>query len=187
MNEARVTLSPGMEVTKAVRLVRPLGEGGMGAVWLGEHTGLKTTVVVKFMVEALDESQSARTRFSREAAAAAQVKSPHVVQMLDHGVTDTGLPFIVMEHLQGRDLSALLAERGKLEPREVVVIVSQVAKALAKDGGNWQLWFDLARASDGRTRANALDLALKLDPHEPALADFRTLLGSISTLQGYKP
>ena len=132
MNETRATLSPGMEVTKAVHLVRPLGEGGMGAVWLGEHTGLKTTVVVKFMVEALDRSTTARARFSREAAAAAQVKSPHVVQMLDHGVTDEGMPFIVMEHLEGKDLSMILGERGKLEPREVVVIVSQVAKALSK-------------------------------------------------------
>ncbi len=132
VTEKRITLSPGMEVTKAVHLVRPLGEGGMGAVWLGEHTGLKTTVVVKFMVEALDTSTTARSRFSREAAAAAQVKSPHVVQMLDHGVTDDGMPFIVMEHLEGKDLSVILGERGKLEPREVVVIVSQVAKALSK-------------------------------------------------------
>ena len=132
MNETRATLSPGSEVTKGVRLVRSLGEGGMGAVWLGEHTGLKTTVVVKFMIEALDQSSTARARFSREASAAAQVKSPHVVQMLDHGVTDEGLPFIVMEHLEGQDLSQVLAERKQLEPREVVVMIGQVAKALSK-------------------------------------------------------
>ncbi|HVU76082.1 MAG TPA: O-antigen ligase family protein [Gaiellaceae bacterium] len=62
-----------------------------------------------------------------------------------------------------------------------------LARALAKDRGDWELWFDLARASDGRTRANALDRAQKLNPHEPAPASFRRLLGSISTLQGYKP
>jgi hypothetical protein len=62
-----------------------------------------------------------------------------------------------------------------------------LAKAIAKDKGDWELWFDLARASNGRTRASALDRAQKLNPHEPAPANFRTLLGSFSTLQGYKP
>src|SRR4026209_2978942 len=93
-------LAPGKQITKAVSLLRPLGAGGMGAVWLADHQGLKTQVVVKFMLGDLDASETARNRFSREAAAAAQVKSPHVVQMLDHGVTDTGTPFIVMEHLE---------------------------------------------------------------------------------------
>jgi serine/threonine-protein kinase len=60
------------------------------------------------------------------------VKSPHVVQMLDHGVSDEGVPFIVMEHLEGKDLGAVLTERGALEPADVVSIVGQVAKALSK-------------------------------------------------------
>jgi serine/threonine-protein kinase len=93
-----------MQITKGVSLVSPLSSGGMGAVWLADHQGLKTRVVVKFMLDDLGSSTSARSRFSREAAAAAQVKSPHVVQMLDHGVSDDGVPFIVMEHLEGHDL-----------------------------------------------------------------------------------
>ena len=60
-------------------------------------------------------------------------------------------------------------------------------RALAKDKGNWELWFDLARASYGKTRASALDRAERLDPLEPGPIGFRKLLGSISTLQGYKP
>ncbi|AKU97991.1 serine-threonine protein kinase (pknH) [Labilithrix luteola] len=121
-----------MNVTPTVCLVSPLREGGMGAVWLAEHTGLKTRVVVKFMHEGMSDSSRARTRFSREAAAAAQVKSPHVVQMLDHGVTDLGIPFIVMEYLEGRDLGTALRERGRLDPTTVVTIISQVGKALAR-------------------------------------------------------
>ena len=123
-------MTPGQHVTPNVRLLRPLGAGGMGAVWVAEHLSLKTDVVVKFMLHGAENSQSARARFSREAAAAALVKSPHVVQMLDHGVTDEGIPFIVMEHLEGDDLSKHIEARGKLEPREVVDIVHQVAKAL---------------------------------------------------------
>ncbi len=121
-----------MEVTPSVRLVSPIGEGGMGAVWLADHTGLNTRVVVKFMLDGLDSSTSARTRFKREAEAASQVKSPHVVQTFDYGVTAEGVPFIVMEHLEGRDLGVELAARGTLDPATVVAIVGQVAKALTK-------------------------------------------------------
>ena len=121
-----------MEITPSVRLVSPIGEGGMGAVWLADHTGLNTRVVVKFMLDGLDSSTSARARFKREAEAATQVKSPHVVQTFDYGVTADGVPFIVMEHLEGRDLGVELAARGALDPATVVVIVTQIAQALTK-------------------------------------------------------
>ena len=91
--------STGMMVTSNVRLLRPLGEGGMGSVWVAEHLSLRTNVVVKFMAADLAKSAEALARFSREAAAASQVKSPHVVQMFDHGVLDSGAPYIVMELL----------------------------------------------------------------------------------------
>ena len=132
MTEARANLVPGKQITKAVVLLEPLSSGGMGAVWLADHQGLKTRVVVKFMLGGLDTSESARTRFSREAAAAAQVKSPHVVQMLDHGVSDDGVPFIVMEHLEGHDLGDEIEKNGALDPAKVVGVVTQVAKALSK-------------------------------------------------------
>ena len=79
----------GMMVTPSVKLVRPLGEGGMGAVWVADHLALRTQVVVKFIASGLRDSKEATERFSREAAAAAQVKSPHVVQTFDHGFTPT--------------------------------------------------------------------------------------------------
>jgi serine/threonine-protein kinase len=132
VNQPRATLAAGMQVTPSVRLVSPLGAGGMGAVWLADHTALNTRVVVKFMLDALDSSATARARFKREAEAASQVKSPHVVQTFDYGVTAEGVAFIVMEHLEGRDLAAEIAARGALEPRAVVAIVTQVSKALTK-------------------------------------------------------
>ena len=124
--------STGMMVTSNVRLLRPLGEGGMGSVWVAEHLSLRTDVVVKFMAEDLAKSPEALARFSREAAAASQVKSPHVVQMFDHGVLENGAPYIVMELLEGRDLEQQLRASGRLEPREVVAIVAQLARALSK-------------------------------------------------------
>ena len=130
--EARTTLAPGMQVTPNVHLVKPLGAGGMGAVWLANDKSLNREVVVKFMLGGFDASPAAKQRFKREAAAAAAVKSEHVVKMYAYGVTDDGLAFIVMEHLEGRDLGAVLAERGCLEKEVVATIVTQVAKALGK-------------------------------------------------------
>src|SRR5262245_52786115 len=104
----------------------------MGAVWLADHQKLKTRVVVKFMLSGLDSSENAKRRFEREASAAAQVKSPHVVTMHDHGVTDEGVPYIVMEHLEGKDLGGWIRERGALDARDVITIIVQVAKALTK-------------------------------------------------------
>jgi serine/threonine-protein kinase len=121
-----------MLVSTNVRLLRPLGEGGMGAVWVAEHQSLRTQVVVKFMSGDLLKSPEATARFSREAAAASQVKSPHVVQTFDHGVTPEGTPYIVMELLEGRDLEHHIRASGKMSPRETVAIVAQLARALAK-------------------------------------------------------
>lgn len=119
-----------MMVTPSVKLVRPLGEGGMGSVWVADHLALRTQVVVKFIANDLKHSKEATERFSREAAAAAQVKSPHVVQTFDHGFTADGVPYIVMELLEGRDLGAYLQAEGRCPPQLVIEIVAQLARAL---------------------------------------------------------
>lgn len=124
-------LAAGAWVTPNVRLERPIGAGGMGAVWLAEHTTLRTKVVVKLMRPELAHDPETLSRFSREAAAAANVKSPHVVQVLDHGVAPDGSPFITMELLEGEDLGARL-KRGPIAPDEAAVIISQTCKALAR-------------------------------------------------------
>jgi serine/threonine-protein kinase len=118
-----------MMVTPSVRLVRQLGHGGMGSVWVADHTGLHTRVVVKFIARELAANPEVLARFSREAAIAAQVKSPHVVQTLDHGVAE-GQPYIVMELLEGHDLGTHLEGRKRLAPPEVASIVTQLARAL---------------------------------------------------------
>src|SRR5436309_11605056 len=124
-------LEPGELVTDKVRLIHPLREGGMGTVWVGEHLTLETRVAVKFVsAELARRNENAAERFKREAKAAAKLKSPHVVTMLDHGVTSDGVPYIVMELLDGETLSERLAHGGKLAAAEVGAIVTQAAKAL---------------------------------------------------------
>ena len=123
-------LEAGAHVTPNVRLVRPLGEGGMGSVWVAEHLALGTEVAVKFLHGDYASDPAARARFSREAAASAQVKSSHVVRVYDHGLTDSQVPFIVMELLEGTDLAKRIEAEHRIGPDDVVSIVAQLAKAL---------------------------------------------------------
>jgi serine/threonine-protein kinase len=104
----------------------------MGKVWVAEHSGLKTEVVVKFMAKDMEEHADAAERFAREASGAAAVKSPHVAQVFDYGTAPDGSPYIVMELLEGRDLADHLAKNGPMSPRDVAALIAQVAKALGK-------------------------------------------------------
>ncbi|MGZ5970337.1 MAG: serine/threonine-protein kinase, partial [Polyangiales bacterium] len=120
----------GQMIGRSLRLLEPLGAGGMGSVWVAEHIGLRTHVAVKFIARERVSDADSNARFAREAAAASSVKSPHVVQMLDYGVTEDGVAYIVMELLEGRDLARRIREHGPLGADEVVQIVEQVATAL---------------------------------------------------------
>jgi serine/threonine-protein kinase len=101
-------------------------------VWVADHLTLGTEVAVKFILEDIGAHHpSAVSRFQLEASAAARIKSPHVVQMLDHGFMADGVPFIIMELLEGEQLSARLDRLGWLSLRECSDIVTQLARALS--------------------------------------------------------
>jgi serine/threonine protein kinase len=125
-----MSLGPGTLIGSNVRLVRVLGHGGMGSIWIAEHLTLHTQVAVKFMTAEVAKNPEAVARFTREASAAAQIKSPHVVQTFDHGLTDEDVPYIVMELLEGEDLARRIQRHGRIAPHEVAQIVTQVSKAL---------------------------------------------------------
>jgi serine/threonine protein kinase len=125
-------LEPGYFVSKHVRLLRELKRGGMGSVWIADHLALQTQVAVKFMAAMIADDAAAIARFAREATSAAQIKSPHVVQVHDYGVTPDGTPFMVMELLHGEDLSTRLKREGALPFEAVAQIVLQVCRVLGK-------------------------------------------------------
>jgi serine/threonine-protein kinase len=104
----------------------------MGTVWEGRHLTLGTRVAIKFIRPAFAEQPEARTRFEIEARAASRIQSKHAVQVYDYGVSDEGLPYIVMEYLQGEPLSDALIRRGPLPAAEVARIIQQAARALSK-------------------------------------------------------
>lgn len=124
-----MTPSVGTLVAQRFELIRTLGQGGMGVVWLAYDTRLSVQCAVKFLTSRT--SAEARTRFEREARSAAQLRSPHVVQILDHG-EHQGLPYIAMELLDGEDLSTRLKSVGRLDPATTLRFVTQIAKALTK-------------------------------------------------------
>ena len=126
-------LKAGINVTKHVRLKRPLGEGAMGAVWVADHLTLKTEVAVKFISAALAaDNAEIVARFEQEASVAAQIKSPHVVQTFDQGVMEGGTPYIVMELLEGESMGQRLERTGRLSLRQTAQVITQVARALSK-------------------------------------------------------
>jgi serine/threonine-protein kinase len=103
----------------------------MGSVWLADHIGLDTLCAVKFIHADLAGHPEVRARFEREARAAALIKSPHVVQVIDYGESD-GVPYFAMEYLEGEDLARRLDRGGRLSPSETVSVVAQIARALTK-------------------------------------------------------
>jgi serine/threonine-protein kinase len=109
-----------------------LGSGGMGTVWLGHHMQLGTRVAIKFIRPQFAERPDARRRFEIEARAAASVESRHAVKVFDYGVTDFGLPYIVMEYLEGESLSEALIRRGPFPADEAAKVIAHAAKALSK-------------------------------------------------------
>ena len=114
------------------RLVRILGKGGMGSVWLADHMTLQTPVAIKLIDSETARNPNARARFDREARIAAKIRSPHVVQILDHGTTEEGEPYIAMECLSGESLRERLGARGRLTPAETGRIVSHIGRAMTR-------------------------------------------------------
>ncbi len=122
----------GQVVGGKYKVDRLVGSGGMGTVWLGQHIGLGNSVAIKFIRPQFAARDDARRRFEIEARAAASVDSKHAVKVYDYGVTDEGLPYIVMEYLEGESLSEALIRRGPFPDAEAAKVIRQAARALTK-------------------------------------------------------
>jgi eukaryotic-like serine/threonine-protein kinase len=112
-------------------LSKKLGQGGMGSVWKAEHVQLRSPVAIKLIEQSIATNPEALSRFLREAQSAAALRSPHVVQILDHGA-DHGVPYIAMELLEGESLASRLERLRALSPAATSAILSQVARAMSK-------------------------------------------------------
>jgi serine/threonine-protein kinase len=105
-------VQPGDILAEKYRVERVLGQGGMGVVVLAEHIELRERVAIKFLLDTPADNAELSERFLREARAAVKIKSEHVVRVIDVGRLPSDAPYMVMEYLEGEDLSQrLLAGR----------------------------------------------------------------------------
>lgn len=116
------------------RLTRLLGRGGMGEVYLAEHSTLKNQVAVKILPASLARDEEMVTRFLREARSAASLRHPHIIGIHDVDQQDD-INYFSMDYVEGRPLTELIASSGGLAEDEIIRISKQVLSALAEAHG----------------------------------------------------
>jgi eukaryotic-like serine/threonine-protein kinase len=111
------------------RIIGPLGAGGMGEVYVARDPSLGRTVAIKVLPQRLSGDRESLSRFTREARSASALNHPNIVTIHEVG-TDSGTPYIVMEHIEGTDLRTML-QAGPLPNRRTLNIAAQIADGLA--------------------------------------------------------
>jgi serine/threonine-protein kinase len=149
------------------RIERILGAGGMGVVVAARHIHLDERVAIKFLLPEMLSNADAVTRFGREARAAVKIKSEHVARVSDVGTLDNGAPYMVMEYLDGSDLSDWLHQRGALPIDQAVEFLLQAGEAIAEAHTLGIVHRDLkpanlfvVRRSDGTLSVKVLDFGI---------------------------
>ena len=149
------------------RVERVVGRGGMGIVLAAWHLALDQRVALKCLQPELAQNTESAARFLREARAAAKIKSEHGVRVLDVGNFEDGVPYMVMEFLDGRDLSDELRDRGPLPVEECLNYALQAIEAVAEAHSLGIVHRDLkpenlflARLPDGTRSVKVLDFGI---------------------------
>ncbi len=163
-----VVPSVGAIIAGKYRVESVVGIGGMGVVVAARHVTLGQAVAIKLLAVPNEEGRAeAQSRFLREAQAAAALRSDHVVRIHDVGAMDSGLPFMVMELLQGSDLGALIDADGPMPPEEAVDYLLQACAAIQEAHSAGIVHRDLkpsnlfrTRRSDGTPLIKVLDFGI---------------------------
>ncbi|MFT3774790.1 MAG: protein kinase [Minicystis sp.] len=181
MTEPQTTEAPVREgdvLAGKYRVERVLGVGGMGVVVAAMHMELDQRVALKFLLPSAAQNPAVVARFSREAKAAAKIKSEHVARVSDVGTMDNGIPYIVMEYLEGHDLSHALSIQTRLAPSVAVDYILQACEAIAEAHAAGFVHRDLkpgnlflARRADGSDIVKVLDFGISkavISDNEPS-------------------
>jgi serine/threonine-protein kinase len=170
-------------------LVRKLGEGGMGEVWLAEHRLLKRPCAMKFVRAELAAEPATAARFEREVRAVTALTHFNTVRIYDYGRDDDGSFYYVMEYLEGPTLDRLVKDRGPLAPGRAVYLVRQLCGALSEAHAAGMVHRDLkpnnvivAALGGQRDVAKLLDFGLVQDhtdaPNDVRITRAGTVLGT---------
>jgi eukaryotic-like serine/threonine-protein kinase len=195
MSRPQSPVEIGEVLAEKYRVERVLGVGGMGVVVEATHLDLQKRVALKFMLKGTgDPSGESVARFMREGRAAAGLHSEHVARVLDVGRLDTGEPYMVMEFLQGRDLSDLIRGDGPQPVDRAVSYVLQACEAIAEAHARGIVHRDLkpsnlflTQRADGLALVKVLDFGISKVARvqgdhaaEASMTNTRAILGSPS-------
>lgn len=166
------------------RIERAIREGGMGAVFAAHHLLLDQKVAVKILLAEAAKEEVSVSRFLFEAQAAAKLKSDHVALVMDAGTLANGLPFLVMELLDGCDLGELLKLQGPLPHTELVDYMLQALAGIARAHAAEIIHRDLkpgnlylALLPDGTNLIKVLDFGISKSTSADASGRFKSLTG----------
>jgi serine/threonine protein kinase len=175
LNEPRAHLDlprptqPGDVIGEKYRIERVLGSGGMGSVFAATHLDLGHTIAIKLLNDGIAQMPDMVKRFMREGRAAAQLKSDHALRIFDVGRLPSGVPFLVMEYLEGEDLESLARAR-QPAVEEAIDWMAQAAHALTEAHALGLVHRDLkpqnlflAKLLDGQSRIKVVDFGLVKD------------------------
>ena len=172
-----------------------LGSGGMGSVYAARHVKLGTRLAIKVLLPELLSDSDAVGRFAREARAAAKIADENVVRILDVGELDSGVPFMVMEFLEGQDVAAYLKENGRLSIEHAIDVMLQSCAALTAAHAMHIIHRDIKPSnlffvprSAGRPLVKMLDFGVsKIVSAGNQMASQLTKAGSLLGSPGYTP
>ncbi len=183
-------IETGTVIAGKYRVERVLGKGGMGVVVVAMHDELDQRVAIKFLLPEALKDPDWVARFSREARAAARIKSEHAVKVYDVGKLENGAPFMVMEYLEGKDLQSILNDRHHLHASEAVEYLLQACEALAEAHAAGVVHRDLKPANlfvthrtDGSPCVKILDFGISkvtslTSAKEQTVTNTRAIVGS---------
>ena len=183
-------LAEGEILAGKYRVLFLIGEGGMGQVFAAEHVQLGHKVALKVLRPTALGSEEAVERFLREGRAAARLQSVHIARVSDVGTLDSGVPYMVMEYLKGRDLSQLLGEQKRMPIEQAVGFIIQASEAIAEAHRNGIVHRDLKPANlfvttslDGAPLVKVLDFGISkasglLGVASPQITTTSAIIGS---------
>ena len=125
-----MSLEVGQFLDNKYRIIRMIGEGGMGAVFEGENVRINRRVAIKVLHAGFTGNAEVMQRFEREAQAAGRIGNDHILEVLDLGILPDGDRYIIMEFLDGQPLSDRIKQRGRLMPHELAPLMRQVLVGL---------------------------------------------------------
>jgi serine/threonine protein kinase/WD40 repeat protein len=179
----------GAVIANRYKLVEPIGEGGMGSVWVAEQTApIRRLVALKLVKPGMD-STSVLTRFEAERQALALMDHPHIAKILDAGTTESGRPFFVMELVKGLPLTEYCDAR-RLPISNRLELFQQICAAVQHAHQKGIIHRDLKPTNilvtehDGRPNPKVIDFGLAKALHSPHLLTERTLFTAFGAVVG---